>query len=224
MTEAGVAHEADRTTVTGKVVRSFAGTPDARLRHCLEVLTRHLHDAVRELEPTLVEWRAAIDFLTRTGQACDDTRQEYVLLSDALGVSSLVESLNQRAPGATEATVLGPFHQVASPPRALGDSLDELGKPDRCLVDGRVLGTDGRPVPGALVDVWQADEDGSYDVQVPDRQPPGNGRGLFTSDEDGRFRFTTVVPSHYPIPRTGRSAGCCWRPGDTRTGRRTSTS
>lgn len=203
MTEAGVAREVDRTTVTGEVLRSFAGTRDARLRQCLEVLTRHLHDAVRELEPTLAEWRAALDFLTATGETCDDVRQEFVLLSDVLGVSSLVESLTRRAPGATEPTVLGPFHQVASPPRALGDSLDELGQADRGLVSGRVVGIDGRPVAGAQVDVWQADEAGHYDVQEPDRQPPGNGRGLFTADGAGRFRFTTVVPSAYPIPTDG---------------------
>jgi hydroxyquinol 1,2-dioxygenase len=191
-------------TVTDAVVASFEQTPDARLRELLSVVVRHLHAAVREVEPTIAEWETAIDYLTRTGQKCDPTRQEFVLLSDVLGVSALVENINHRkVAGATEATVLGPFHMTESPVRANGDTIDLVGGNEPCVVTGRVLSTDGTPIAGAVVDVWQADENGFYDVQVPDRQPPGNGRGLFTTDEQGRFWFTTVVPSYYPIPTDG---------------------
>ena len=190
--------------VTAEVVASFAGTSDDRLRECLDVVARHLHEMVRELRVSIPEWEYVVDYLTRTGQMCDDVRQEFVLLSDVLGVSSLVETLNHGGTeGTTEATVLGPFHMIASPARELGDSIDEVGRAQRCLVSGRVLSPDGDPVPGAVVDVWQADENGFYDVQVPDRQPRGNGRGLFVADEEGGFRFSTVVPSHYPIPTDG---------------------
>jgi catechol 1,2-dioxygenase/hydroxyquinol 1,2-dioxygenase len=191
-------------TVTDAVVDSFAGAADARLRTLLDAVVRHLHDAVREVEPTIAEWEAAVDFLTRTGQKCDATRQEFVLLSDVLGISALVENINHRkVAGATEATVLGPFHMTESPVRANGDTIDLVGGREPCLVTGRVLTTGGEPVAGAAVDVWQADEDGFYDVQRPDVQPAGNGRGLFTTDDEGRFWFTTVVPSYYPIPTDG---------------------
>jgi hydroxyquinol 1,2-dioxygenase len=191
-------------TVTDATVDSFTATPDARLRDLLSAVVRALHAAVREVEPTIAEWEAAIDFLTRTGQKCDDVRQEFVLLSDVLGVSALVENINHRkVAGATEATVLGPFHMTVSPARENGDSIDEVGGREPCVVEGRVLTVSGEPLAGAAVDVWQADEDGFYDVQQPDVQPPGNGRGLFTTDAEGRFWFRTVVPAPYPIPTDG---------------------
>jgi hydroxyquinol 1,2-dioxygenase len=185
------------------VVESFARTPDTRLRQCLEVLTRHLHAAVRELKPTDEEWEAAIDFLTATGKTCSDVRQEFVLLSDVLGVSALVETLNDELPEATEATVLGPFHMVASPRRRSGDLISQADPAEQCLVTGRVLDTDGKPLTGAQVDVWQADAHGFYDVQQPGIQPAGNGRGLFDPGPDGDFHFRTVIPSPYPIPTDG---------------------
>ncbi|MFF3503428.1 dioxygenase [Streptomyces sp. NPDC003247] len=204
MSQASVPAEHDETTLTEAVVASFDDTPDARMRRCVQVLVKHLHAAVKELEPTMAEWEKAIDFLTATGQKCDDTRQEFVLLSDVLGVSSLVENINHRhTPEATAATVLGPFHMTESPKRELGACIDEVGGRLPCLVTGRVLAPDGAPLAGATVDVWQADENGYYDVQLPDRIPPGSGRGLFTTDDEGRFWFTTVVPSHYPIPTDG---------------------
>jgi hydroxyquinol 1,2-dioxygenase len=189
-------------TATDAVVASFAGTPDARLREILQRLVPHLHDFVREVRPTLAEWEAAIRFLTATGQACDDTRQEFILLSDVLGVSMLVETINGQSEG-TESTVLGPFHVGESPRRELGASIDLLGGQSTCVVTGRVLDPAGTPLPGAAVDVWQCTEDGFYDVQQPDVQPPGNGRGLFHTDDRGAFWFRTVVPSHYPIPTDG---------------------
>ena len=139
-----------------------------------------------------------------TGQKCDDVRQEFVLLSDVLGVSMLVETINHRTGGtSTESTVLGPFHMVESPPREFGADIALDGKGEPCLVTGQVTGPDGEPVAGALVDVWQANADGFYDVQQPDMQPERNLRGLFTADEGGRFSFRTIVPRHYPIPDDG---------------------
>ncbi|HEX4258659.1 MAG TPA: dioxygenase, partial [Streptosporangiaceae bacterium] len=186
------------------VVDSFAGTPDERLRTILDSLVRHLHAAVREVEPSIAEWERAIEFLTATGHKCDDVRQEFILLSDVLGISMLVETINERgAAGATQSTVLGPFHMTRSPVRALGDTIDLVGESEPCVVTGRVVGTDGTPLPGAVLDVWQANDHGAYDVQEPDKQPAGNGRGLFTADEQGRFWFRTIVPSYYPIPTDG---------------------
>ncbi|MEU5077054.1 dioxygenase [Streptomyces asoensis] len=189
-------------TATRTVVESFRDTGDPRLREVLESLTHHLHAFVRDVRPTPDEWAAAVDFLTAVGHRCDDTRQEFVLLSDVLGVSMLVETLDGVGEG-TESTVLGPFHQSGSPRRDLGDSIDLLGTGRPCVVSGRVLATDGTPLPGAELDVWQCDEQGFYDVQQPGVQPPGNGRGLFRADGEGRFWFRTVVPSPYPIPTDG---------------------
>ncbi|WP_216849166.1 dioxygenase [Pimelobacter simplex] len=191
-----------RATLLDEVRASFAGTPDLRHRAVLDAVTRHVHALVRELRPTLAEWEDAIGFLTAVGQKCDDTRQEFVLLSDVLGVSMLVETLNGGEHG-TESTVLGPFHMTASPRRALGDSISEVGLDRPCVVTGTAGDLDGQPLGGATVDVWQCDEEGFYDVQRPDTQPAGNGRGLFRADADGAFWFRTVVPSHYPIPTDG---------------------
>ncbi|HJY68593.1 MAG TPA: dioxygenase, partial [Streptosporangiaceae bacterium] len=158
----------------------------------------------RDTEPTIAEWQRAIDFLTATGQKCDSERQEFILLSDVLGISMLVETINNRkTAGATESTVLGPFHMVTSPRRALGDTIDLVGTGPQCVLAGRVLSADGTPLPGAELDVWQANDQGFYDVQQPDVQPPGNGRGLFTAGRDGAYWFRTVVPTHYPIPTDG---------------------
>jgi catechol 1,2-dioxygenase len=121
-----------------------------------------------------------------------------------LGLSMLMETINGgHAPGATESTVLGPFHMTESPARGLGANIDLVGGGETCVVSGQVLSTDGTPLPGALVDVWQANDQGYYDVQQPGVQPPGNGRGLFTTDAGGGFRFRTCVPSSYPIPTDG---------------------
>jgi len=191
-------------TAIDAVAESFAATPDPRLRELLTSLARHLHAFVRETEPTIGEWQQAIDFLTATGHMCDDERQEFILLSDVFGISMLVETINNRkTAGATESTVLGPFHVVTSPRRELGDNIDLVGTGPQCVVEGRVLSVDGTPLPGAQIDVWQANDQGFYDVQQPDVQPRGNGRGLFTTGQDGAFWFRTIVPSHYPIPHDG---------------------
>jgi catechol 1,2-dioxygenase len=198
--EAGFSEERSAEVVAA----SFGSTPDPRLRRVMQSLVQHLHAFVKDVELTEAEWAAAIAFLTATGQKCDAVRQEFVLLSDVLGVSMLVETINHRTGGrSTESTVLGPFHLVASPPRALGDTIALDGKGSPCLVSGRVTGTDGEPVPGARLDVWQANADGFYDVQQPGVQPELNLRGLFTADADGRYWFRSIVPRYYPIPDDG---------------------
>ncbi|MER7925523.1 intradiol ring-cleavage dioxygenase [Streptomyces sp. NPDC096057] len=191
-------------TVTDEAVASLEGTADPRLKELLTGLVRHLHAFARETRLTQAEWERAIGFLTETGQTCTDTRQEFILLSDVLGLSMLVETINgDHAAGSTESTVLGPFHMTESPVRQLGANIDLVGGGEPCVVSGRIVSDDGTPLPGALLDVWQADGNGFYDVQQPDVQPPGNGRGLFTADAEGRFRFRTCVPSPYPIPTDG---------------------
>ncbi|MFF9804294.1 intradiol ring-cleavage dioxygenase [Streptomyces coeruleorubidus] len=200
--------DATGTGVTEQALASLQGAADPRLRELLTGLVRHLHDFARETRLTQEEWERAIAFLTATGQACTDTRQEFILLSDVLGLSMLVETVHgHRAPGATEPTVLGPFHMTESPVRVLGDDIDLVGGGEPCVVSGRVLSEDGTPLPGAVVDVWQADDKGYYDVQQPDVQPAGNGRGLFTTDSEGRFWFRTCVPAPYPIPTDGPVGG-----------------
>ena len=201
MTDRGLFSE-DRSAET--VIESLGATTDPRLREIFSSLVRHLHAFVKDVELTEDEWDKGIEFLTRTGQRCSDVRQEFILFSDVLGVSMLVETINHRSLGhATEQTVLGPFHMVESPPRELGDTiaLDDGGEP--CLVTGRVASADGTALAGATVDVWQANAEGFYDVQQPDIQPERNLRGLFTTDDEGKFWFRSIVPRYYPIPDDG---------------------
>lgn len=195
-------------TLTAAVIDSFRNTPDPRLKAVLESLTLHLHAFVREVSPSIQEWEAAIDFLTATGQKCDDVRQEFILLSDVLGVSMMVETINdEETPDATDSTVLGPFHMVESPQRALGDNVSPESEGDVCVVRGRIVSVTGDPIPDAQIDVWQANTKGFYDVQQPGIQTVGNGRGLFRADENGEFNFRSVVPSYYPIPTDGPVGG-----------------
>jgi hydroxyquinol 1,2-dioxygenase len=191
-------------TAADAVIDSLGLTTEPRLREILTSLVRHLHGFAREVGLTVPEWELAIDFLTRTGQKCDDERQEFILLSDVLGISMLVETISNRKLGvATESTVLGPFHVVESPVRSLGDNIDFVGTGTPCVVTGRVVSVDGTRLSGAKLDVWQANDQGFYDVQQPGVQPRANGRGLFTADEAGEFWFRTIVPSYYPIPTDG---------------------
>ncbi|AKJ08520.1 6-chlorohydroxyquinol-1,2-dioxygenase [Streptomyces incarnatus] len=190
------------------VVESFGLDTDPRLRQVLGSLVRHLHAFVKDVELTNEEWEAAIAFLTATGRACTDVRQEFILLSDVLGVSMLVETINNRSLElATESTVLGPFHMVESPPRKPGDLIALDGKGEQCLVTGRVTDEKGEPIANATVDVWQANAEGFYDVQQPGIQPEGNLRGLFTTDDNGEFWFRSIVPRFYPIPVDGPVGG-----------------
>lgn len=177
---------------------------DARLREIMGAVVRHLHAAVKEVEPTQEEWMAAIDFLTRTGQMCNQWRQEFILLSDVLGVSMLVDAINHRRPaGATENTVLGPFYVADAPQYENGANICLDGKGEPLLVTGTLKDVDGQPIPGARIDVWQTNDDGFYDVQQKGVQPDWNLRGVFTSDAEGRYHFLSVKPRYYPIPDDG---------------------
>lgn len=186
------------------VIESLRNTPDERLKEVLTSLVEHLHAFVKDIEPSHAEWQAGIDYLTAVGHMCDETRQEFVLFSDVLGVSMLVDAVNnRRSAAATDTTVLGPFHMVESPPRELGATISLDGNGEPCVFAGQVRSSEGTPLPGALVDVWQANGAGYYDVQQPDVQPERNLRGLFTTDERGLFWLQTVVPRYYPIPDDG---------------------
>ncbi|MFF2318333.1 dioxygenase [Arthrobacter sp. NPDC058097] len=194
----------DADTLTSEVLKSFSETPNGRLQQILESLTTHLHAFVQDITPSIEEWEQAIDFLTRTGNTCTDVRQEFILLSDVLGVSMLLETINgQETPDATDSTVLGPFHMVESPTRDLGDDISPESDGPRCIVSGRIVSVEGTPVPNASIDIWQADTKGFYDVQQPGIQSVGNGRALLRSDAEGRFHFRSVVPMYYPIPTDG---------------------
>ena len=177
---------------------------DPRFRTVMAALVKHLHAAVKEIEPTHDEWMKAICFLTETGQMCSDWRQEFVLLSDALGVSMLVETINhRRSGGATENTVLGPFHVEGAPFYANGDDIRLDGKGEAMLVCGRVVDIQGHPVANALLDIWQTNDDGFYDVQQPEVQPQWNLRGRFHSGSEGEYAFLTSRPRFYPLPYDG---------------------
>jgi hydroxyquinol 1,2-dioxygenase len=189
--------------LTEAVRDSFKCAESDRMRVVLDALVRHLHEFIRETELTEQEWLAGIDFLTRAGHITDDKRQEFVLLSDILGVSMLVIGMNSRnAPTATESTVFGPFFVSGSPRYDNGDDLGNGAPGIPCIVRGLVSSTDGKPIGAARVDVWQADEDGMYDVQYADLAEP-RGRGHLFTEPDGRFWFCTIRPEAYPIPTDG---------------------
>ncbi|PWW00257.1 hydroxyquinol 1,2-dioxygenase [Hoeflea marina] len=186
------------------VIARNARARDKRLAEVMAVITRHLHAAVKEIEPTQAEWMEAIQFLTRTGQMCNDWRQEYILLSDVLGVSMLVDAINNRKPsGASESTVLGPFHVDDAPELPMGANICLDAKGDPMLVSGRITGTDGQPIANAKIDVWQANDEGFYDVQQRGIQPDFNLRGVFRTGADGSYHFRGVKPKFYPIPDDG---------------------
>lgn len=177
---------------------------DPRTRQIASAVVRHLHAAVKEIEPTHEEWLAAINFLTNTGHMCSDWRQEFILLSDVLGVSMLVDAINHRRPTqATENTILGPFFVDGLSISDNGTNICRDGKGEPLVVHSRVIDINGAPVSGATIDVWQTNDDGFYDVQQQGIQPEGNLRGKFTSDADGRFWFRSVKPRFYPIPDDG---------------------
>jgi hydroxyquinol 1,2-dioxygenase len=189
--------------LTRAVLASFAGAGDERFKEIAESLVRHLHAFATEVGLTEEEWFTGVDFLTRAGRLSNDKRQELILLSDVLGLSMLVIGLAHPAgSGATESTVFGPFFVEGSPAIENGGDLG-AGAPGRpCFMSGRILSTTGEPIGGASIEVWQADEDGFYDVQRPELAAP-QGRGHLTSAADGRFAFWSVLPEAYPIPTDG---------------------
>ena len=187
--------------LTEEVLAAYGGTPDRRLRQLLALLIGHLHAFAIETRLSQDEWQAAIEFLTATGHKCDPQRQEFILLSDVLGLSSLIDVINA-ASGATESTVLGPFYVPGAPRRAMGEQIGRAEDGDPTLVRGRVTDTAGHPLDGATLDVWQTAGNGLYDTQDPE-QPEFNLRGVFVTGPDGRYEFRTVRPVSYPIPVDG---------------------
>lgn len=189
-------------SVTEEVVASFNDTPDRRYREIMQSLVRHLHAFARDVRLTEEEWGQAIDFLTETGKICTDTRQEFILLSDVLGLSMTTVGINSPVSGdATEATVFGPFFVEGSPHIELGEDIAEgvTGRP--CYVHGSVRDTDGNPIPEARIEVWEADDDGFYDVQREHGKLMG--RAHMFSSTNGDYDFWSVQPAAYPIPNDG---------------------
>jgi hydroxyquinol 1,2-dioxygenase len=193
----------NEANLTDAVLAKLTAAPNARFKQIMTSLIRHLHEFVREVELTEEEWFSGIQFLTATGQKCDEKRQEFILLSDTLGVSMLVDTLNHRKPaGATESTVLGPFYVNGAPELPNGANLANGFPGEPTLFSGRVLTVDGKPIPDAQIDMWQADAEGFYDVQRPNLHEM-RLRGKFHTDAQGKFLFGTVRPIEYPVPTDG---------------------
>jgi hydroxyquinol 1,2-dioxygenase len=197
------AEQAEREAqLVERVVASFGATPDPRVKELMQALTRHLHAFLREVRLTEEEWQRAIEFLTTAGHITDDRRQEFILLSDVLGASMQVIAINNEAyRNATEATVFGPFFVEGSPEIQLGGDIAAGAPGEPCWVEGTVTDTSGKPVPNALIEVWEADQDGRYDVQYSDGRVAA--RGHLYSDAEGRYQFWAVTPTPYPIPHDG---------------------
>ncbi|MBI1778704.1 MAG: intradiol ring-cleavage dioxygenase [Proteobacteria bacterium] len=194
----------DESTITDAVLQRIQGAADPRIRQISEALVRHLHAFVREVRPTQREWTAGIEFLTRTGQMCDEKRQEFILLSDTLGVSMLVDAINNAlSSDATQTTVLGPFYVQNPPEYPLGSDISSGMKGAPLYVSATVRGLDSKPIAGAVVDVWHSDQDGYYDVQHSEPNRGHAMRARFRADEHGDVCFWTIRPAPYPIPHDG---------------------
>lgn len=196
--------------LTAEVVRRLEATPDPRLREIMQAAVKHLHAFAKEVRLTNEEWWAGIQFLTATGQKCDDVRQEFILLSDTMGFSSLLDIINNShvEDVVTENTILGPFYVPNSPERAFGESMVEYDcGGELSIVRGRVLDAEGNPIAGAVLDVWQNAANMFYAVQQPDVQPATNLRGIYRTGADGRFDIRGVRPTDYPIPADGPVGG-----------------
>ena len=192
--------------LTAAVIKSFENTPNPRAKFLLQELVKSLHDYVRKTDLTFEEWEYAIDFLTRTGQKCTPIRQEFILLSDVMGVSMLVDAVNHRErDGATETTVLGPFYVGEHKQMPHGSDISPHNTTgEKMFVQSRVTDLNGKPLAGVPVDVWHADDDGLYDSQKPSYATHGStSRARFVTDADGRFFFRTILPCSYPIPTDG---------------------
>lgn len=193
----------DQNTITEAVLARHAPTMDPRFRQIMTSLVNHLHAFAREVHLTEEEWFKGIEFLTRCGHITDDKRQEFILLSDVLGLSMLTVAMNNDKPaGCTEATVFGPFHVEGAPHYELGTDIANGARGIPCLVRGTVRGIGGEPVPGAELDVWQSDEDGLYDVQHAEIEH-AQARGILNADAQGRYHFRSILAVPYAIPHDG---------------------
>ena len=191
------------TRLTEAVIARLSDKTDPRFRRIMHSLIRHLHGFVREVELTEEEWFEAIKFLTATGQKCDAKRQEFILLSDVLGVSMLVDAINHRgADGSTETTVLGPFFVHGAPEIENGGDMAAGWKGEPTYVSGQVRSTEGGPLAGALLDLWQSNSEGWYDVQLADTGGK-RLRARLRTDADGCYRVRTILPTAYPVPTDG---------------------
>ena len=189
--------------ITRNVLDSMANTPNPRLKQVMTSLIIHLHTFIREVELSQEEWALGIQFLTRAGQICDEKRQEFILLSDITGTSMLVDAINHRlSEGATESTVFGPFYREGAPELPMGATISQDGRGEPAVVAGQVRSTNGTPIAGALLDVWETDENGLYEQQDPE-QPDMNLRGKFRTDHEGRYFFVGIKPVSYAIPDDG---------------------
>jgi len=190
--------------ITAEVLRRFDGTEDPRLKQIMQSLVKHIHAFLKDVQLQEAEWWKGIEFLTKTGQMCDDRRQEFILLSDTLGVSMVTDLISNRKPaGATESTVFGPFHRGGAPEKQYGDSIVGADRHGTITyMSGRVLDLHGKPIAGAELDVWQAAADGLYDVQ-DESLGEMNMRGKFKTDKDGRYLVVTTRPVAYQIPSDG---------------------
>lgn len=186
------------------VIARTSAIANERLAKVTTSLVKHLHAFAKDVELTQDEWNLAVEFLTRAGQISVGGRQEFILLSDVFGLSMLVDAINHRRPsGATENTVLGPFHIENAPAYSMGTNINLDGLGETCLFKGRVVDREGNPIEGAVIDVWCDNAEGFYDVQQPDIQPQHNNRGVFTTGRDGRYSFRGIRPVSYPIPDDG---------------------
>lgn len=194
----------NENNITDAVLEQVRKAPSPRDRQVSEAVVRHLHNFIREVEPTFEEWQQAIQFLTETGKTCTDNRQEFILLSDTLGVSMLVDAVNHRLPaGVTETTVLGPFYVDEPPTADLGDDVSGGAEGTPMYFEGTVKDAKGQPLVGAIVDIWHSDKEGYYDVQHYDEGGAITMRARLRTDNEGRVYFWTIVPSSYPIPDDG---------------------
>jgi hydroxyquinol 1,2-dioxygenase len=193
----------DKDTITDAVIARLADTPDPRLKEIVTSLVQHLHSFAREVNLTEAEWFKGIEFLTRVGHMTDEKRQEFILLSDTLGLSMLVVAMNNdKPPECTESTVFGPFFVEGAPQYEHGQDVANGAKGIPCEVRGHVRGARGEAIEGARIDVWQADAEGRYDVQRNDLQMP-QARGALTSGKDGEYFFRSILAEAYPIPDDG---------------------
>lgn len=199
----GTMRNLNQDNITQAVIASFADAGTSRLQHIMTSLVQHLHAFARDVKLTEEEWAQGIDFLTKCGHITDSKRQEFILLSDVLGLSMLTVAMNTEKPrGCTESTVFGPFHVEGAPRYELGDDIANGASGTPCLVRGTVRDISGNPIPQAVLDVWQSDEDGLYDVQHEGLNQ-AQARGVLTADRDGTFFFRSILAVPYAIPHDG---------------------